>query len=126
MVNLETLKKEASQVQEEVERTDEVMKEVDEISSVYKPLALACSKIYFAMERLAELHFLYHFSLNFFLDIVRDVLDDGSKKDGSSGESRVQDLLDRLFRVSFRRIAQVTTLLTPTLIQTRTRTTRLT
>jgi dynein heavy chain 1, cytosolic len=99
MIKLETLKKEASEVQKEVQRTGEIMKEVEEISNVYKEFSKACSKIYFGMKRLSELHFLYHFSLNFFNDIVSHVL-------STVKEDSVKILLEALFLTSYRRVSQ--------------------
>eukprot|EP00939_MAST-03C_sp_MAST-3C-sp1_P003513 g3513.t1 len=115
MVKLETLKKEAAQVRAEVDRTEEVMREVNDISEAYKPLAVACSRIYFGMDRLSELHYLYHFSLNFFLDIVSSVLETGkaekktssaTKVSGDRSYSHVDGLLRCLFSCAFRRISQ--------------------
>ena len=41
---LETLKKEAAEVQKKVEETDVIMAEVEATSQQYAPLAAACSK----------------------------------------------------------------------------------
>ena len=49
---LETLKKEAAEVQRKVDETDVVMGEVERVSQQYMPLSSACSSIYFTLESL--------------------------------------------------------------------------
>ncbi|XP_022236058.1 dynein heavy chain, cytoplasmic-like [Limulus polyphemus] len=57
-----------------MEETDQVMTEVETVSQQYMPLSQACSSIYFTLEGLHQVHFLYQYSLHFFLDIYNDVL----------------------------------------------------
>ena len=56
---LETLKKEADQVQQKVLETDVIMGEVTSVSMKYEPLARSCSDIFFTLESMSQLHFLY-------------------------------------------------------------------
>ena len=49
---LETLKKEAAEVQRKVDETDVVMGEVERVSQQHMPLSSACSSIYFTLESL--------------------------------------------------------------------------
>ncbi len=51
---LETLKKEAADVQRKVDETDVVMGEVERVSQQYLPLSSACSSIYFTLESLHQ------------------------------------------------------------------------
>jgi dynein heavy chain 1 len=110
MQTLETLKLEAAQVQAEVDRTEEVMLEISATCNIYQPMAVSCSRIYFAMARLCELHFLYHFSLQFFLEILTSVLSrsgdeaDGTKSKGS--QARLSMLQESLYRLAFERVGQ--------------------
>ncbi|XP_012938795.1 cytoplasmic dynein 1 heavy chain 1 [Aplysia californica] len=67
--HLETLKLEAAEVAKKVEETDVVMAEVNTVSQQYEPLAMSCSSIYFTLEALQQVHFLYQYSLQFFLEI---------------------------------------------------------
>ncbi|CAH7685017.1 dynein heavy chain, N-terminal region 1-domain-containing protein [Phakopsora pachyrhizi] len=67
---LEVLKKEAAEVKTKVEETDIVMKEVDEVTAEYLPLAQASSSVFFVLEQLHVLNHFYQFSLRFFLDIL--------------------------------------------------------
>ncbi len=65
--SLERLKKEAAEVTAKMADSDRVMEELSAISSQYRPFAAACSSIYFSLESLSDLNFLYQFSLPFFL-----------------------------------------------------------
>lgn len=57
----------------QVEHTRDVMSEVEAVSNQYEALAVSCSQLYFALETLRDVHFLYHFSLRFFQDILAQV-----------------------------------------------------
>lgn len=58
----------------EVLKTHDVIEEVRAISSSYEPLAVAMSSVYFTLEGLSDIFFLYQFSLKFFLEIVDKIL----------------------------------------------------
>lgn len=71
---LEKIKSEAAELGQEVAKTQEIMNEVRAVSAGYETLARAMASVYFSMERLADVSFLYQHSLDFFLDIVEKVL----------------------------------------------------
>jgi dynein heavy chain 1 len=71
---LETLKREAAEITRKVEETDSVMREVEQVTAEYLPLAQACSAIFFVLEQLSTINHFYQFSLRFFLDIFNFVL----------------------------------------------------
>ncbi|XP_019853431.1 PREDICTED: cytoplasmic dynein 1 heavy chain 1-like isoform X1 [Amphimedon queenslandica] len=54
ITELETLKKEAAEVQRKMEETDTVMAEVDTVSQQYLPLSTSCSAMYFTLESLNQ------------------------------------------------------------------------
>jgi dynein heavy chain 1 len=54
--------------------SEAVMAEVEAVSDSFRPFAESCSSIYFSLEKLAEVHFLYQFSLPFFMQIVDRLL----------------------------------------------------
>lgn len=56
---LETLKKEAAEIAEEVSKSEETMKEVEEVSNEYLPVSTMVSKIYFSLESISQIKFLY-------------------------------------------------------------------
>lgn len=50
------------------------MDDVKAVSNSYVPLASAMAAVYFSLERLGDISFLYQFSLQFFLDMISRVL----------------------------------------------------
>ena len=54
--------------------TDAVMAEVSLVSQQFTPFATTCSRAFFALQQLPELHFPYQISLGFFLQLVDGVL----------------------------------------------------
>lgn len=74
ITSLETLKQEAAEVMQKMADSETVMGEVTAVSESFRPFAAACSSIYFSLEKLADVHFLYQFSLPFFLQIVDRLL----------------------------------------------------
>lgn len=61
ITTLETLKKEAADIGQKVEETDKVIAEIETVSHQYLPLSTACSNIYFTMDSLNQIHFLYQY-----------------------------------------------------------------
>ena len=97
---LENLKKEAGEVSRKMEETDIVMAEVERVSQEYVPLAASCSSIYFTIEGLSQVHFLYQFSLKFFLDVYLYVLNGNPKLKGIvDHKKRLQTITKELFQV---------------------------
>lgn len=109
-----------------VEETDIVMQEVETVSQQYLPLSTACSSIYFTMESLKQvgrprraggsprhpragahgplrrlqIHFLYQYSLQFFLDIYHNVLYENPNLKGVTDHTqRLSTITKDLFQV---------------------------
>ncbi|XP_012868489.1 PREDICTED: cytoplasmic dynein 1 heavy chain 1 [Dipodomys ordii] len=107
ITTLENLKREAAEVTRKVEETDIVMQEVETVSQQYLPLSTACSSIYFTMESLKQIHFLYQYSLQFFLDIYHNVLYENPNLKGVSDHTqRLATVTRDLFQVAFNRVAR--------------------
>ncbi|XP_044127627.1 cytoplasmic dynein 1 heavy chain 1 isoform X1 [Bufo gargarizans] len=107
ITTLENLKKEAAEVTRKVEETDIVMQEVETVSQQYLPLSNACSSIYFTMESLKQIHFLYQYSLQFFLDIYHTVLyENANLKNTTDHTQRLSVITKDLFQVAFNRVAR--------------------
>jgi dynein heavy chain 1 len=99
---LEKLKNDAADISKKVEETDKVMAEVDAVSQQYMPLSQACSSIYFTLEGLNQVHFLYQYSLQFFLDIYNDVLTNNPLLNNMTDpNARLSSITRTLFEVSF-------------------------
>ena len=130
ITTLENLKKEAAEVTRKVEETDIVMAEVEAVSQQYLSLSSACSSIYFTMEALnqvwihvnlfqyhssanisqyqanfcftvlLQMHFLYQYSLHFFLDTYHTVLYENSNlKNITDHSQRLAVITKDLFQV---------------------------
>eukprot|EP00730_Choanoeca_flexa_P004835 TRINITY_DN11816_c0_g2_i2.p1 TRINITY_DN11816_c0_g2~~TRINITY_DN11816_c0_g2_i2.p1 ORF type:complete len:1636 (+),score=529.69 TRINITY_DN11816_c0_g2_i2:364-4908(+) len=108
ITQLETLKKSASEIQEKVANTDEIMKQVNEVSAQYKPLAQRCAAIYFTLQQMTQIHFLYQYSLQFFLDIFKTVLENNpalASVDKEDHEKRIGIINDSIFQFVYDRVA---------------------
>jgi dynein heavy chain 1 len=104
---LETLKKEAADVTSKVEETEEIMVDVEKTSRKYLPLSQACSSIYFTIDNLHQVHFLYQFSLQFFLDIFHSLLADKALLEGVKDyDKRLAVLTAKLFEQSYLRTSR--------------------
>ena len=107
ITTLETLKKEAAEVSKKVDETEEVMVEIEKTSRMYSPLSSASSSIYFTIDSLHQIHFLYQFSLQFFLDIFNSLLVDKQLLDGASDYGkRLGVLTQHLFERCYRRVSR--------------------
>ncbi|KAH6926569.1 hypothetical protein HPB50_019808 [Hyalomma asiaticum] len=104
---LEKLKNEAAEISRKVEETDKVMAEVEAVSLQYQPLAQACSSIFFTLEGLHQAHFLYQYSLHFFLEIYNDVLTNNSHLTGIVDHTaRLGIITKDLFQVVYTRVTR--------------------
>ena len=57
-----------------MDSSEKVMLEVQKVTADYIPLAEACSKVFFLLVSLKNLHYLYDFSLAFFMEIFNELL----------------------------------------------------
>jgi dynein heavy chain 1 len=103
---LETLKAEATEISRKAAETDLVIAEVDAVSMQYMPLANRCTSIFFTLEQLQSVHFLYHYSLQFFLEIFNYVLTQNPNlKDVKDPHERLEIITLDLFHVVFARVS---------------------
>ena len=104
---LETLKREAAEITQRVEETDIVMKEVEQVTAEYLPLAQACSAVFFVLEQLNLVNHFYQFSLRFFLDIFYYILHHNPNLKGITDHAtRREILLKDLFLVVYKRTSR--------------------
>ncbi|XP_018494643.2 dynein heavy chain, cytoplasmic [Galendromus occidentalis] len=104
---LEKLKTEAAEISRKVEETDKVIAEVETVSQQYMPLATACSSIYFTLEGLNQAHFLYQYSLHFFLEMYNDVLTNNSHLQGMTDPTQRLGVISKdLFQIVFNRVTR--------------------
>jgi dynein heavy chain 1 len=107
ITTLETLKRESAEVTAKAAQTSATMEEVEQTSNMYLPLALSCSRIYFAMESLADIHFFYQFSLKYFLQIFNDTIMGNRNLDGiTDSNERLEILSQDLYNATFLRVCR--------------------
>lgn len=105
--SLESLKREAADLNTEALKTSEVFDELVQISRVYEPLAEAMTTVYFTLESLADVNFMYQFSLQFFLSVVNDVLSSmtsAAMSDSNEYMKRLNTLSNSFFSEISRRV----------------------
>ncbi|PIO76653.1 putative ATP synthase F1, delta subunit [Teladorsagia circumcincta] len=103
---LEKLKNEASEVAKKAAETDKVMAEVEAVSAQYQRLAHACAQIYHTLQQLNEVHFLYHYSLDFLLDIFTCVLKSPELVQTQDHMQRLNIITANLFQTVYRRVSR--------------------
>jgi len=59
-----------------VKKTDETLLEIEEVSNEYLPLAKQTAKIFFTLDSMGIINYLYQFSLQHYMDGVFHVLKD--------------------------------------------------
>uniref|UniRef100_A0A914P9Y2 Uncharacterized protein n=1 Tax=Panagrolaimus davidi TaxID=227884 RepID=A0A914P9Y2_9BILA len=106
ITTLEMLKNDAKEVARKAAETDQVMKEVELVSQKYANLAHACSLVYLTLLHLDEVHFLYHYSVDFIIDIFDDVLKNSQLNGVTDHEKRLNIITNTLFQIVYRRVSQ--------------------
>ena len=104
--SLEEIKAEATDISREAVLTSQVMEELKVVSNLYEPLASAMTLVYFSLERLADVSYLYQFSLHSFLQIVDRVLSLTSMEDcqKSNAAAHVDVIMMTFFREICKRV----------------------
>ena len=85
---LETIKAEAGDLNKEAMSTAHVMGEIRAVSDTYEPLAGAMALVYFTLEKLSDVNFLYQFGLQFFLRVIDKMLSTHSNSGDRSSEPK--------------------------------------
>jgi dynein heavy chain 1, cytosolic len=100
---LETLKREAAEITRKVEETDIIMREVEQVTSEYLPIAQACSSVFFILEQLNLINHFYQFSLQFFLEVFDYVLHHNPNlKQVADPNKRKEILFTGLFLITYK------------------------
>ena len=107
ITRLENLKKEASEISRKVAETDQVMKEVEAVINQYLALSQACSSIYFTMDILNQIHTLYQYSLQYFLEIFNTTLTQNvNLREVKDSQQRLKIIARDLFNLTYYRVAR--------------------
>lgn len=79
------------------------MMEVEAVSEQYRTLASSCSSIYFTLEGMNTVHFLYQYALKLFLEIFQSILNvNPNLTEVKDPIARLNIILESLFQVSVR------------------------
>ena len=104
---LEKIKKEAAEISRKVAETDTIMKEVDTVINQYLALAQSCSSIFFTMDTLNQLHAMYQYSLQYFLEIFNNVLTNNKNLSSiKDPNQRLLTITHDLFYMTYYRVAR--------------------
>jgi dynein heavy chain 1, cytosolic len=111
LTKLESLKTEATEISLKIKETDQVLSEIEEASQKYMPLANACSIIYFSMEALSQVSYLYQYSLQFFNEMYSFVLENSVKPSNEkeslvNNEERLIIITKSLFKIVYSRVSR--------------------
>ena len=74
MSRLEDIKKKSHDISIEVSKSEDVMRELETTMNEYSPIANKSSRIFFALVTLETAHYLYRYSLSFFMDVLSFVI----------------------------------------------------
>ena len=107
ITKMQTIKDESSEVAAKMAETQEVQLKIDEVNDFYRTFAECLARLYFLLEGLGGLHFLYQFSLGYFLDLFDIVLNDNPRLDGVEDKTdRLGIMIEDLFALVFRRVSR--------------------
>ena len=90
-----------------MKQSNDILNEVLAVTNSYKPLAQAASKIYFSMLSMANLYYLYEYSLQFFMDIIFNLLENEQRLSAipkKEFEKRKSEIYNLLFEKVFLRV----------------------
>ena len=106
MTRLEDIKKKSNDISVEVSKSEDVMKELESTMNEYAPLANKASRIFFALDTLDAIHYLYRYSLSFFMDILNYVINCKIMKDMSKNlyAERQKMIIRLLFKEIYHRV----------------------
>ena len=106
MTRLEDIKKKSLEISVEVSKSEDVMKELESTMGEYAPLANKASRIFFALDSLEVIHYLYRYSLSFFMDILNYVMNCKEMQEipKSMYENRQKKIIQLLFKEIYHRV----------------------
>lgn len=106
MSQLENIKLKSTEITEKVSKTEEVMQTLEATANEYLPIASMSSKIYFSMESMENILYLYKYSLSFFMDILINVINSERLKEISKTAytQRQEYIIKTLFKDVFHKV----------------------
>ena len=83
----------------EVISTAQVMEEIKSVSTTYEPLSISMTLVYFSLEKLSDINFLYQFGLQFFLRVIDKILNNNQNNNNNNNdvkEGEINDVKERV------------------------------
>jgi len=93
---MERLMTEGAQVEEQIAKSDEVMAEVEQAISKFEPFSLVCKQLFILFAGMREIDFLYEFTSQSFMSILKCVLTRNDIDKSIDGEQRLSILKTHL------------------------------
>ena len=106
MTRLEEIKQKSHDISVEVSKSEDVMKELETTMNEYAPLANKSSRIFFALDTLDAIHYLYRYSLSFFMDVLNFVINSKTMKEFPKNlyAERQKTIIRLLFKEIYHRV----------------------
>ena len=106
MSRLEEIKTKSHDISEEVAKSENVMKELETTMNQYSPIANKSSRIFFALDTLETIHYLYRYSLAFFMDVLSYIINSKelSEIPKTSFDERQAKIINMLFIEIYHRV----------------------
>ena len=106
VTGMETLMKEGAQVEEQIAKSADVMKEVQRAISAFEPLGCTCRELFILLTAMRDISFLYEFSATAFMSILECVLVKIGPVEGSDEKERASQLKLEIFAETAARIGR--------------------
>ena len=102
ITTLERIKTESRDIEDKIEKQEDVRSRVQQVTIFYEPLAQAASRVFFSLQLLSEINPLYQFSVQTFLHIFNRVVTKNPNLDALQDKgARLQVLLQDTFVSAF-------------------------
>ena len=106
MSRLEEIKKKSYDISIEVSKSEDIMKELETTMNEYMPIATMSSRIFFALDSLDTIFYLYKFSLTFFMDVLNFVIKSEKLEEipKNNYTDRQNFIISELFKIIYHRV----------------------
>ena len=106
MSRLEEIKTKSHDISIEVSKSETIMKDLETTMNEYSPIATKTSRIFFALDTLETIHYLYRYSLSFFMDVLNYIINSKelSEIPKSSYNERQEKIINMLFIEIYHRV----------------------
>ena len=99
MSRLEEIKKKSHDISIEVSKSEDIMRDLETTMNEYEPIATKSSRIFFALDTLEIIHYLYRYSLAFFMDVLNYIIN--SKELNEIQKNNYSERQDKILKMLF-------------------------